>query len=230
LKKELVVSKERSKNEHRNPFLLNQEELSKRESSSKGTEKYPASSTACIEDPESMKAWHSLMKDDRNVIRTTSLFFESKREENPTNVPIFTLKDFDYSADGVVYIALKPIYFSYEHIPNFEYDFAMDVFGSWEIWIKQTKSSLRNEFQAWRDELDIKIKAKAIKSMMEASLSNDAKGVAAAKYLADKGYVEGGTKRGRPSKEDVERERKQQADIRDTLASDMERLGMSIAK
>lgn len=192
--------------------------------------KYPTSSTECIENPVSMKAWFSALKDDRNVIRTTSLFFESKREADPVNTPIFTLKDFDYTIDGVTYISLKLIYFSYDHIPGFEYEFAMDVFGSWDIWTKITKSSIRHEIQAWREELEIKIKAQAIKAMMNASRTDDAKGVAAAKYLADKGYIEGNTKRGRPTKEDVERERKIQAEVRDSVAEDMERIGMTVAK
>jgi hypothetical protein len=176
-----------------------------------------------------MKQWHSVLKDDRNVARTTSLFFESKREADPHLIPIFTLKDEDYTTGGVTYIALKPIYFSYDHIPNFEYQFALDVFGSWEIWTKLTRSYIRTEFQSWRDELEVKIKANAIQAMINASKESDAKGVQAAKYLADKGYVTE-KKRGRPSNEDVERERKLQAEVRDTLAADMERLGLKVAK
>lgn len=214
----------------KNPFKLSNEELSKREATSEKKVILPSSYEECVSEPSIMKVWHPLLKDDRNVARTTSLFFESKREADPTLVPIFTLKDFDYTVDGVTYLSLRQIYFSYEHIPNFEYNFAMDVFGSWDIWQKITKCSIRSVFQEWRDELEIKIKAEAIRRMMAASRSDDAKGVQAAKYLADKGYVEGGTRRGRPTKEEVERERKLQAEVKDSLAADMERIGMSIAK
>ncbi len=53
----------------------------------------------------------------------------------------------------------------------------------------------------------------------------DAKGVNAAKYLAEKGYL---PKRGRPSKEEVERERKIQAGVNKELESDMERIGLKV--
>ena len=60
---------------------------------------------------------------------------------------------------------------------------------------------------------------------MIASGDNDAKGVNAAKYLAEKGYL---SKRGRPSKEEVERERKIQAGVSKELEGDMERLGLKV--
>ena len=187
------------------------------------------SSEYFIENPSLMKQWHRVLKDDRNVMRTTSLFFESKREADPLLKPIFTLKDEDHVVDGVTYLSLKNIYMSYDHVPGYEYQFAMDVFNSWDIWVKITKSSIRNEFESWREELHIRLKADAIRLMIEASREKDAKGVAAAKYLADKGYIEG-RKAGAPSKEEVERERKQQAKVRETLDSDMERLGMIVVK
>lgn len=183
----------------------------------------------CIKDPSLMQRWHSILRDDRGVMRSTSLFFESKRELDPHLIPIFTLKAQDHLVRGVLYISLQKLYFSYDHIPGFEYQFAKDVFGSWDIWAKLTRSSLRHEFQSWRDELDIKIKANAIKQMMQASRTDDAKGVAAAKYLADKGYIEGTTrKRGRPSNDDIARERKAQLEVQNTLTADMERLGLKV--
>lgn len=196
----------------------------------KSVSKENYSSSFFIENPSLMKQWHESLRDERNVIRTTSLFWEVRRErEDPSFVPLFTLKDKDHLVDGITYLSLKQIYFSYDHIPGFEYEFAMDVFNSWDIWVKITKSSIRYEFQAWRDELEIKIKANAIRSMISASRSEDAKGVAAAKYLADKGYTEV-RKAGRPSKDEVDRERKIQAEVRDTLQADMERVGLTIAK
>ena len=84
---------------------------------------------------------------------------------------------------------------------------------------------LKEYIQAWRDELDVRIKAQALKAMMFASRDNDAKGINAAKYLADKGYV---SKRGRPSKAELERERKIQAGVRNDLESDMERIGLKV--
>ena len=51
-----------------------------------------------------------------------------------------------------------------------------------------------------------------------------AKGASMAKYLAEGGWM--GSGRGRPSKEDVQRELKVQAGIAKELDSDLERIGL----
>lgn len=180
-------------------------------------------------DPEQMKqTWHPLMVDEQGRMRTTSLFWEVRRDrtDEAEFAPIFTLKSRDHIVGSVTYISLKQIYMSYDHTPGMEYEFAMDVFGSWDHWVKLQKSSIRNEFKQWQEELRIKRKAEAIKAMITASRSDDARGVAAAKYLADEGYTN--ARRGRPSKEEVTRSLKEEASVHRDLASDMERLGISI--
>jgi len=173
------------------------------------------------------------MKDDMGRYRISSLFWEARRDfaPNPKMPPIWSTKDNDHTVDGVLYPSLKAIYMKYEHIPGFEYDFAIDMFNSWDHWEKLTKSSLSDMFQGWRDELDIRIKSSAIKAVFAASRNEDATGVVAAKYLADKGYVQStARKAGRPSSEEVERERKIEAGVARDLHEDMKRLGMSVAK
>jgi hypothetical protein len=173
------------------------------------------------------------LKDKLGRFRTQSLFWEfaflnNLREEENVLDPIWTIKDYDIEKEGIVYPSLKQIYMSYDHIPGFEYDFAMEVFNSWDHWVKLTDSSnasLRTEFKAWREELEIKIKANAIRAVMQKSKMDDAQGFNAAKYLADKGYA---PTRGRPSKEEVEREKKIQAGVSKELESDMERLGLKV--
>ena len=169
------------------------------------------------------------MRDSRNLMRTTSLFWEARRDRSDEAdfSPLFTLKNIDHMVDGVLYYSLKKIFLSYDHVSGLEYDFAMDVFGSWEHWQKLLKSSVRHEFTAWREELDIRNKATAIKQLIKASSLSGNTGVAASKYLADKGYLE---KRiaGRPSKEEVERTRKEEAAVQKTLAEDMKRLGLAV--
>jgi len=166
------------------------------------------------------------MRDERNIMRTTSLFWETKREANPEFAPMYTLRHDDYTVGDKTYISMKKIYMSYDHIPGFEYDFAMDVFGSWEHWEKITRSSFRSHIVAWREELDVRLKAEAMKQMIYASKGDDARGVAAAKYLADKGYVP--KKVGRHSKAELERERRIEAGVNKDLADDMERLNLHV--
>lgn len=182
-----------------------------------------------LEKDELFHFFRSQARDERNLMRTTSLFWEVRRDraEDANFQPLFTLKDEDHEVDGHYFFSLKKIYMEYDHVPGLEYDFAKDIFGSWDHWQKLIKSSMRHEFQSWRDELDVRIKAEALRNMMIASRSPDARGVAASKYLADKGYAD---KRvaGRPSKEEVERQKKIATDVQNTLSEDMERLGLKV--
>ena len=167
---------------------------------------------------------HLLTSDGQ--FKTISLFWEFRQFSADHVEPIFTLKPHDIEKEGKVYPSLKQIYLTYDHVPGFEYEFATDIFGSWDHWLKIVESKMLKDYiQSWRDELDVRIKAQALKAMMHASRDNDAKGINAAKYLADKGYV---SKRGRPSKAELERERKIQAGVRNDLESDMERIGLKV--
>ena len=171
---------------------------------------------------------HASMKDDMGRYRTQSLFWELRYGVDAKYPPIFTLKQEDIIRDGVEYLSLKKLYMAYDHVPGLEYEFAMDVFNSWDHWQKlqgDTIPGIKDEIRAWREELDIRIKAKAIKALMTSSLDNDAKGVNAAKYLVEKGYL---SKRGRPSKEELEREKKQILGINKDVASDLERIGLKV--
>lgn len=174
----------------------------------------------------------SELKDSIGRYRTQSLFWEfaflNQDRENPLD-PIFTLKDYDLVKEGIIYPSLKLIYMSYDHIPGFEYDFAMDVFNSWDHWCKlasdNANKNIKEAVASWREELDIRIKAQAIKAMIQSSRIDDSKGFNAAKYLADKGYS---PVRGRPSKEELERHKKVEAGVNRELEADMERLGLKV--
>lgn len=177
------------------------------------------------------KKYREVMLDKMGRYRTTSLFWEHRKGESGAEKypPLFTTKEKDLEVDGVTYRSLKVIYFSYDHIPSNEYEFAMDIFGSWDHWIWiTTKSQLKGMFQAWRDELEIKIKANAIRTIIQQSRDPE-KGLQAARLIAS-GEHKGEAKRGRPSKAEVERQLKIEAGVRDTLDEDMERLGLRVVK
>lgn len=177
---------------------------------------------------EHMRSWHPTMLDSVNRFRTASLFYETRAEDREDLPCFFTFSDRERVVNGVTYYSLKEIYMSYDHIPGFEYDFALDVFGSWAHWLWLVKSYKKDTFQAWRDELTVKLKSKALRRMMKASLEDSAVGFNASKYLADEGYVP--KKVGRITKEDKVRQIKIEAGIRDDLQSDMERLGIQVVK
>lgn len=165
----------------------------------------------------------------RRILR--SLFIETMTQsaaEGGNVDSVFTLKDHNVHKDGKDYYSLKNIYLSYDHIPGFEYDFAQDVFGDWSHWILLSESDIiKDHIQSWRDEMTIKLQAKAMKSMLKTALYEGSKGTPAAKFIADRGWE---VKRGRPSREEVEREKKIQAGITQELQEDMERLGLSVIK
>lgn len=159
------------------------------------------------------------LKDSMGRYRINSLFFEHKVEGM---TPIWTLGDVERTEKGKTYPSLKKLYMEYKHVPGLEYEFAMDVFGSWEHWNKLSNSSgLKAVFAQWREELDVKVRSEALKEMVKSSKGGTASALQAAKYLAEKGYQ---SKRGRPSKAEIEGERRIEAGINSELEDDLERI------
>lgn len=169
------------------------------------------------------------LKNIMGQYRTQTLFWETRyRATNEDSFPIFTLDDADKTVDGITYYSLRKIYMTYDHVPGYEYDFAMDIFGSWEHWVRIQKDSvLKKHFQEWQDALAVKRKAEGIKQIIKGMREDPIKGASNAKFLADLGWE---TKRGRPSKEEVIRQQKLQAGIESELSEDIERLGLSLVK
>jgi len=173
----------------------------------------------------------SVFRDTMYRWRTRSLFYEMsdpiRRETLP---PIYTLHDEPIERDGKVYPSLKKLYMQYDHAPHNEYEFATECLGGWDHWLALTNTSrkdMREVFEAWRQEIEVKHKAMAIKQMIASAKNDGVKGFSAAKYLADKGYA---SIRGRPSKDEVEKERKIAAAISNELEEDITRIGLSIVR
>ena len=162
------------------------------------------------------------LKDSQGKLRTNSLFVELVDSDLE---PVFTLKDRDYNKNGKTYPSLKKLYMAYDHIPGFEYEFALDTFGSWDHWQRLVSASIQIQeaIKSWRDELDVRIKAKNLKAVIRHAEDDDPKGLQAAKYLIEKGYA---PKRGRPSKEEVEREIKANEKVKQQFKDDLERIGL----
>lgn len=176
------------------------------------------------------KKYRDVMLDTTGRFRTAGLFWEYRKsagleEKYP---PLFTIRDKDRTIDGKFYRSLKAIYFTYDHIPGYEYEFAMDVFGSWDHWVwMTTKTQVRGELLKWREEYNIKLKNTAHKTLI--ALARDAeKGLPAAKMIVADEHE--GKKRGRPSNAEKEMRVKQEAGIRETLDDDMARLGLAVVK
>lgn len=167
----------------------------------------------------------SMYKDKEGRYRTLSLFKETitKASSDAGYVPVFTLK-----AKDSVLPSLRTAFILSEDPTG--YTTAMDCLGSWEHWEKIFTNNKRfqEELSKWKDEQDVRIRSKAIKALKDTALQEGSKGTAAARYLADAGYS--GSKRGRPSKAEITRERKQHAGITQELAEDEARVLRMVQK
>ena len=148
-----------------------------------------------------------------------ALFWETR---HPEYTPYWTMKDQDHIVDGVTYPSLKERYMSFND-PT-EYLFAMDVFGDWEHWKQIARSYYwKPIIKRWREELEVKMKAEALRSIIEEAEHGKAR-VSAAKYLIEKGWVDKEDKRGRPSKEAVKTEAAKMVKIKDEIDEDIKRM------
>ena len=141
-----------------------------------------------------------LLKDSRNRYRTTSLFREFYLSEAE---PLWSLQDEDPQGKLP---SLKKLYMDIAD-PT-EYEFALQAFGSWKHWIKIKNSKVIKVFvEDWPVELEVKLRSEGIKGVIKEAESGKAK-FNAAKFLANADWKASTSKRGRPTKEEVEREEK----------------------
>lgn len=145
---------------------------------------------------------------------TQSLFLEI----GYTQYAIYTLKDVDYEYNGKLYLSLKRLYIEKED-PT-EYEFANEYLLGWQHWKRLCENKvIRKYIDEWREELEVKLRSRGIKEAINAAEKG---GFQAAKWLADRGWEQRGA--GRPSKDEVEREKKFQARVSDEYGADVVRL------
>ena len=160
-------------------------------------------------------------KDSMGKFRTHSLFWEYKSKKTAHLPPVFTLKDNDHTFNENTYISMRRLYLEVGD-PS-EYNFAMEVLGSWAHWKRLVNNKiLRPYIDAWREELELKLRSEAVLAVRTISNDKSSKGrLSAAKWIADRGWEK---TRGRPTKDEVTRERKIVAGIHDELDEDYDRL------
>ena len=148
---------------------------------------------------------------------TDGLFYETCKVKSEA---IYTLRSYDFAVKGIEYRSLRKIYV--ELMDPTEYTFAVEYLGGWEHWQKMcANAALGKEIDKWRDELEVKLRSQAVRSLMVTAVTEGAKGTTAAKWLADRGWLE---KRGRPSKAEKEKRLKQDSHIKAEYEEDLERV------
>ena len=154
-------------------------------------------------------------------MKFSSLFAET------TNYPdlpaLYTLGDQDrWNVEETrFYKSIRKIYL--EIGDPTEYLFAQKVFGSWEHWVAlREKSYMKKHVERWRYELEVRTQAAAVQEVMNQLKSdNKATALAAAKYMAERGWEK---KQGRPSKADMERKQSLDKEIASQVTDDYKRL------
>lgn len=156
------------------------------------------------------------LKDHNGRYRTQSLFYETNHSEMEA---MLSLKDYNFKKNDKIYYSLKLIYLSYEDIT--EYQFALDVFGSWKHWNRIKSNALLAPYiQEWADELEVKIRSNAIRAMVKTAASEGSKGISAAKWLADRKW------QSKDSKKEATHNKKIEKKIKLEIKDDAERLGI----
>jgi hypothetical protein len=162
-------------------------------------------------------------KDSLGRYRTSSLFYEYAVKGMS---PKWTMQDQTRVVGEVTYPSLKVLYMEMDHIPYSEYEFAEIHFGSWDHWDRMSNDSNKNlvaMFTGWRLEMEVKLRASALKQIIKEGKTGGASSLAAAKYIAEKGYEK---RAGRPTKASIAKETKVQSGIATALLEDAERIGL----
>lgn len=156
------------------------------------------------------EANRSRFVDGRGVRITTGLFEELANPESSFR-PTFKLADW------------RKVYVETEDPTG--YTAAAKLMGNWEHWLLLAANPVFAAHLAeWNKEVEIRLRSKAVKQMIKHSSTPS--GVAAAKWLAEGGFVE----RDKRSKAAREEEAQREKAVRGSVAADAARLGLTRVK
>ena len=168
---------------------------------------------------------YSTLRADNNKFRTESLFYEMGRKGATGLEPVFTLKERDHKG----YLSIRRKYL--EIADPTEYKFAQKMFRSWDHWKTLTNSKFfKPHLESMREELRSKLASDRYFEILETAQSSKgtATGVSASKWISEQfgEPEEKKSKRGRPSKQEIENERKRLAREAEDFSDDAERIGL----
>lgn len=138
----------------------------------------------------------------------------------------YTLKDYDHEYNGNKYLSLYKLYMDMEDLT--EYEFANTYLDGWEHWENLCECDWFKPYAArWRKELDLKIKARALKSIKVKALEDGRDGIDAMKYLLERKWEPkpvGKSGAGRPSKDEIKAKAQDLFDNELEILADRKRL------
>lgn len=158
---------------------------------------------------------------DQGMPLTKAMFFETCLPERREKYCSFTLKDREHEG----YASLKQYYMQYDD-PT-EYEFAIDVFGSYQHWKTLVECEWFTPYLSlWREEQEIRLRSKAIKQIAEHALGE--KGYSASKWIAEAQWKPKAV--GAPSAKDKAAKERVSASIDKEISSDLQRLSLVTSK
>lgn len=169
-----------------------------------------------------MNSSNNKFKNINGVYYTNDLFYEQSYAD-PINV-LYTLKDIDYKD----YPSLYRLYMEEEDL--LEYTFANKYLDGWLHWMRICEASwFVPLITRWRQELDLKLKSRALISIkQEAGDPHSKNRWAAAKYLIERGWEPKKTqtekKEERASKESIRTEARRLQEEQKRLQADLGRV------
>lgn len=157
----------------------------------------------------------AILTDSTGKMLTTGLFEETIRKHGSAAPAPFKLSDWRKT-----YIRVAD--------PT-EYATAMELIGSWEHWLAlRANPVLAAHFNEWLQEVEIKLRSSGVKELMKVAGRTGSPGAAAAaRWLAEGGFIEDRrlrTKDGRKREEEVKKQ------VQDRTAADAARLGLVAVK
>ena len=131
----------------------------------------------------------SQLKNDSGALRTQSLFYELSYD-NPEHA-IFTLKEDDITLpSGRKAYSLRQLFLARTTFDPTEYEFALAVFGSWDVWQRLSKSArVKAHVEDYRHEAAVRRKAMAFGSIINEVREGGKSSFTAAKYLIDEPWA-----------------------------------------
>lgn len=147
--------------------------------------------------------------------RTESMFVETNRVED--KFPSLFCLGQGRETEDLPWI--KRLYL--ETMDPTEWKFATEVLGGWQHWKRLSESPFMKAFvKEWREEMEVQVRSLGIKQQIHLAEKGNNN---ASRWVAEKGW-EPKRKAGAPSKEEVTRERKVAAEIKNTVEEDYDRV------
>lgn len=161
-------------------------------------------------------------KDVMGRYLTQALFLECYTG-NDRYEPVFTLKEHDYK--GLP--SIRRLFLECDDPTG--YEFAIKYLGSYAHWKELCDCKwFLVELEKWKEEMEIRSRSRAIRKIKEISETDTSAAYQAAKYVAEEGWK--GSKRGRPTKAEIEQQKKIEAGIKTEIEDDAERVGLRVVK